>query len=360
MAEHSSLLRPTPRRHFDFTPSSTEPPTPRTSSQESRTAPDPEAETNANALRISDRTRSILNLTSSTLFGIYAPSDSPKDGSSTPWGTGSETPGMRPSIDDNTPPVIGPYDRAQMHRRPSQPHVTIRNYYLPLTFRSILLFFFGVAYGSIVTHLHDNQQIAPVKVEGINRSTWHYLAFWGLAGVSLGKLLPLIDVFWEKTLGDGKHPVEASAASDTSDQQDEGDVEDERSNTRLESVLEMDWTPAVRSIGAFVGIAFAIVRPASARRLLRGPRTTLLMLFTAQTSLAIDAPSLSYSSHGQPRPLVPHRSLKTRLSPICPRRYRRHCRCPWSKSKYSSHTTSTIPESTCASSDEFLLRLFQP
>lgn len=41
---------------------------------------------------------------------------------------------------------------------------------------------------------------------------------------------------------------------------DGGDRQDERSNLRIESVLGADWNPAVRSIGAFVGIAFAIVR----------------------------------------------------------------------------------------------------
>ncbi|KAL8723669.1 MAG: hypothetical protein Q9225_000112 [Loekoesia sp. 1 TL-2023] len=259
MSEHPSLLRPTPRRPFDFTPSSTEPPTPRTPSHESQAPANPEADTNANGLNFSDRTRSILNLTSSTLFGIYAPSESPKDGSSTPWAAGIETPG-RPSIDDNKPPVIGAYDRPQMHRRPSQPHLTVRNYYLPLALRTVLLFLFGVSYGSIVTHLHDNQRIAPVKMEGIDRYTWRYLAFWGVAGVLLGKLLPWIDLFWERTLGDEKHSVEASEASEPPSPQDDGHEEDVRSNTRLESVLGADWNPAVRSIGAFVGIAFAIVR----------------------------------------------------------------------------------------------------
>lgn len=258
MSEQSSLLRPTPRRDFDFTPSTTEPPTPRTPSQESRNAPDPDSDVSNSALKLSDRTRSILNLTSSTLFGIYAPSDSPKDGSSTPWATGFETPGIRASIDENKPPVIGAYDRPQLHRRPSQPHVTVKNYYVPLILRTILLFFFGVAYGSIVTHLHDNQQIVPVKVEGINRYTWRYLAFWGFAGVLLGRLLPWIDLFWERTLGEEQRSTERSTLLQESDSQESGNDEDERLSTRLEGVLGADWNPAVRSIGAFVGIAFAI------------------------------------------------------------------------------------------------------
>ncbi|KAL8707911.1 MAG: hypothetical protein Q9220_007131 [cf. Caloplaca sp. 1 TL-2023] len=256
MSEHSSLLRPTPRRHFEVTPSSTAPPTPGTPSQEPRGADDADPE--ANGLTLSDRTRSILNLTSSTLFGIYAPTDSPRDGASTPWGTGIETPGSKPSVDDNRPPVIGAYDRPQMHRRPSQPHVTMQNYYYPLAVRTILLFLFGVAYGSIVTQLHDNQSIAPVKVEGIKRNTWSYLAFWGVAGVLLGRLLPWIDVFWEKTMGDEKDYATHSVAVNNPKAQDPLDDGAEVPNTKPESMLGADWNPAVRSIGAFVGIAFAI------------------------------------------------------------------------------------------------------
>ncbi|KAL9606718.1 MAG: hypothetical protein Q9179_000158 [Wetmoreana sp. 5 TL-2023] len=261
MSEHSSLLRPTPRRHFDFTPSSTAPPTPRTPSQESRGNADPDSEPNS-SLKFSDRTRSILNLTSSTLFGIYAPSDSPRDGSSTPWGTGIETPGLRPIGDDNKPPVIGAYDKPQLHRRPSQPHITVRNYYLPLTLRTILLFLFGVAYGSIVTHLHDNQQIAPVKVEAIDRNTWRYLAFWGVAGVLLGRLLPWIDIFWERTLGDEERfsAVSEETGPPESDEDDGG-----RSNTRFENVLGADWNPARKlpwQSTLQVSLTLAMVNPA--------------------------------------------------------------------------------------------------
>ncbi|KAI4286277.1 MAG: hypothetical protein L6R38_000043 [Xanthoria sp. 2 TBL-2021] len=256
MSEHSSLFRPTPRGQFELTPSSTEPPTPRTPSQESRGAGEPDSD--PNGINFSDRTRSILNLTSSTLFGIYAPSGSPKDGSSTPWGTGSETPALKPLVDDNKPPIIGAYDKPHLHRRPSHPHVTMRNYYIPFVSRTILLFLFGVAYGTIVTHLHDNQNIAPVKVEGIDRHTWRYLAFWGVAGVLLGRLLPWIDIVWERTLGDKDDGVEPCAAPEDARSLEGSDDESGRLNRRFESLLGADWTPAIRSIGAFVGIAFAI------------------------------------------------------------------------------------------------------
>lgn len=298
MSEHSSLFRPTPRRHFERTPSSTEPPTPRTPSQEPR-GPG-ELDSDSSGLNFSDRTRSILNLTSSTLFGIYAPSGSPKDGSSTPWGIGSETLALKPVVDDNKPPLLGAYDKPHLHRRPSHPHLTMRNYYIPFVARTILLFLFGVAYGTIVTHLHDNQNIAPVKVEGIDRHTWRYLVFWGVAGVVLGRLLPWIDIFWERTLGEKDDGVESWPAPEDARPQEDSDDESGRLNSRFESVLGADWTPAVRSIGAFVGIAFAIVRalfgswigftnpPKRLRlHLLTGPQRKLPWQSTLQVSLTL-------------------------------------------------------------------------
>ena len=121
----------------------------------------------------------------------------------------------------------------------------------------MLLFSFGVAYGVIVSHLHDHQQLAPVQLEGIEQSSWTYLMVWGGVGVLLGGLLPWIDVLWEEVLGrdigifvskpQESRPVEAS--------EDQGP----RPASRLGSGLGADWNPVVRSVGAFIGIAFAIV-----------------------------------------------------------------------------------------------------
>lgn len=84
--------------------------------------------------------------------------------------------------------------------------------------RVMSLFVFGVAYGVIVTHLH-NTVASSAAVD-------RYYVQWGLAGVALGSLLPWLD---------GEVP------------------EEDRPNGR------MAWDPVVRSIGAFVGIAYAIV-----------------------------------------------------------------------------------------------------
>lgn len=265
------ILRPLPRRAFDLTPSSTPtdstPPTP---SPENSNAELLEAKLAGSSPP--PRSRSILNLTSSTLFGIYSPTgyDTPRDESTTPWGTGAQTPAHRTSIDSKTLPVNTRWEEeTSASRKPTNygqrglRGSSVGHFIL----RTILLFLFGVAYGIIITHLHDNQHLAPVKVGGINRGSWGYFAFWGLSGVSLGSLLPWVDVWWAQALGDDLGPGKtvqslkqrraSNIGTDISDRED-------RTNLGSSSGLGTDWNPAVRSIGAFVGIAFAIVRCHSA------------------------------------------------------------------------------------------------
>ena len=116
-----------------------------------------------------------------------------------------------------------------------------------------------MAYGTIVTHLHDRQGIAPVKVEGINRHSWQYLVVWGIGGVVMGSLLPWIDVAWNSYTQQLQPEHEQAGfqrpPSSGLDKENEG-----RSSGRFDNGLGADWNPVVRSIGAFVGIAFAIVR----------------------------------------------------------------------------------------------------
>ena len=202
------------------------------------------------------RNRSILNLTSSTLFGIYTPSsasiESSRDQLSTLWRT------PRHSIDDSRPPVIGAYERPRLQRSHShQPQQSLLEHILPLGFRTILLFSFGVAYGIIVSHLHDHQQVAPVQLEGIEQSSWVYLMAWGGVGVLLGGLLPWIDMLWEEVSGRDKEAF-ASKSQDARPADDDED-QDPRPASRPGSSLGADWNPVVRSVGAFIGIAFAIV-----------------------------------------------------------------------------------------------------
>jgi len=249
------LLRPTPRRPFDINVTSATPPestTPADSGE--HTSPNYlDAKTNVADQGSFSRTRSILNLTSSTLFGIYSPTGyNEREEPSTPWGTGAETPRERGSF-DGLPPTYGSRNDP-LHRRKSSQHVSttpLPNHILNLTLRIVLLFCLGMGYGVLVTHLHNDQQLAPFQVEGIMKPSynWSYLVFWGVAGVGLGSLLPWVDTMWEDTSSNPELAPEKERLST---------IEDEDTGNST-SGLGADWNPVVRSIGAFVGIAFAIV-----------------------------------------------------------------------------------------------------
>ena len=74
------------------------------------------------------------------------------------------------------------------------------------------------------------------------------LTFWGVSAVVMGSLLPWIDGMWERVMGDGEAVVESAV-----DHSMGSDIAEK------ESASSTDWALAVRGIGAFVGIAFAIV-----------------------------------------------------------------------------------------------------
>jgi hypothetical protein len=254
------LLRPRPLRPFQqrsnssnsSTPADSHPPTPKVDrSLNVEDATDSKSDIS--------RTRSIINLTSSTLFGIYAPSSFDAQSSpATPWGTGAETPSRKESVDGFPSPRGGPPRGSELEARllrgtggQTKPSVRTGS---PITgglhqapkslvsviFRAVtrvvVLFCFGLAYGGIIAHLHDNRNVAPVKVTGLNRASWRYLAFWGVAGVVMGSLLPWVDEIW----GRGK-------CAETS------------SENRPRGLNGVEWNDVVRSVGAFVGVAFAIV-----------------------------------------------------------------------------------------------------
>jgi hypothetical protein len=253
-----TILRPTPRRPFDLNITSATPPSATPSPAESGQGLNPnhlDAKLNSNGGSETpssfSRTRSILNLTSSTLFGIYSAGGThEREELSTPWGTGAETPRERGSFDGLQPPFGSRGDRP-LHRRKSSQYIVrtpLPNQVLNLALRSILLFGIGMGYGVLVTHLHNDQGLAGFQVEGLIKPSynWSYLVFWGFAGVGLGSLLPWVDTKWEETTSSPETSFEKEAVGAI---EDEGPVEDSSTN----------WNPVVRSIGAFVGIAFAIV-----------------------------------------------------------------------------------------------------
>ena len=280
-----SILRPKPKHPWQLTPLSTEPPTPRSRSIDpSGSAASTTGSASNSADVLSDlssskpppppRSRSILNLTSSTLFGIYSGSTADGSGSSredvsaredasipgTPWGTGAATPvsyfgptsrealasSLRNLAEDRKPPTLGPWERtggrrrAGRKRRESSIWTGLRN--------ALLLFALGAAYGVVVTNLHEHTAVAPVKLEGIERHRATYFLFWGCAGAGMGLLLPWLDRAW-------------SSPSDAPGEEGEEDGSDGVPGGAKKDGEEnpTDWFTVMRGVGAFVGIAFAIV-----------------------------------------------------------------------------------------------------
>ncbi|KAJ4370619.1 hypothetical protein N0V83_005140 [Neocucurbitaria cava] len=278
------IYRPIPRRNFDSTShdDSADSPThafsqstpPRTN--ESRRSSDFLAQLNARLLRTYNsrnedaeeqerekgpppRNKSFLNMTSSTLYGIYDGMSSGAAGerstAETPWGTGAETPahsGMGiPAWETGMgSPDAGLSMKNHARRRTGQgkaeakgkSHATRHSRqgvwkYAVMFGKLSALYSFGVVYGLIVSHLHETRQLAAVHVDGVDRRSWIYLASWGLFGVTLGSLLPYVDLVW-----DGQK------------------VEKEMERNDRDSPISEQINDVVRSVCAFVGIAFAIRR----------------------------------------------------------------------------------------------------
>jgi len=274
----NNLLGPTPPPDEDLTPSPALPTTPRITAADLRFL-DPryqqqqqqKVKENGNNYfggssdsRPMSRVASYMNLTASTLFGIYSPSTPGPEGNSTPsggvngraerneaaaeaileesepttgdtpWGTGAETPAQRPGgLDDQTyalmrdrrsrpsfsyqavpgeksvrPSLVANDDDATIGRGSASGIVAVVA--SSLVFRAVLLFAMGMGYGVLVTRLpnssrrgHLTSSSAGTSTGGSNASSydWRYLTFWGGAGVALGTLLPWFDQVWEETFG---------------------------------------------------------------------------------------------------------------------------------------------------------------
>jgi len=268
-SEDPNIVKPMPRRPFSLTPltsATSAPESPTLEHDEQNPAPP-------------SRTRSILNLTSSTLFGIYNPSGytSDRDGTSTPWGNGAETP-----IDHTRTPVLPQEtnlnidesrwaektrerrhslldESAQKTQRHNQRAMAkkrkgFKTYWVPLVYKSSALAAVGISYGVLISHLHDRQQLAPVPVDGIPHQSWSYIVFWGMAGVFFGRLMPWVDHLWDNVDEDDSY-------SDNAPRYGNNSAERRPSSSGRESRTwwAPQWNDVVRSIGAFIGIAFAIV-----------------------------------------------------------------------------------------------------
>ncbi|KAI1766055.1 insulin-induced protein-domain-containing protein [Hypoxylon sp. FL1150] len=218
------------------------------------------------------RASSALNMTGSTLMGIYSPSTYGKDRFSdmtppTPWSTGPETPVREMELDGDGDVARAheiQKERAQLPEKTSrrrsslrpggaalkpQPMSTARRVF-HFGSRGCLLFGLGMLYGMMVAHLRDRRraQVEDVLKAASGGYGWRYMAFWGLSGVAMGCLLPWFDGLWERVFGreDDEAVEEQSVVAAA-----EGGAEKDPASCT-------DWALAIRGIGALVGIAFAI------------------------------------------------------------------------------------------------------
>jgi len=221
----SSVIRPTPRRPYDVP--SDEP-----------TSSHPASGLSTPTDSYSKKSRSFVNLTSSTLAGIYTnsfddpqtPTQLSRTSSSLNIPESNEQNGpIQPLLRTRNEKAAAALQRAhrKSYRKPAKEYLSL------LLFRVFSLFALGVVYGVIVTHLHEHSSMdSSTSWTEINLDRYDlgFLAFWGIAGVGLGSLLPWLD---------GKDGLGLD-------------------NERKEKRVAQDWSAVVRSIGAFVGIAFAI------------------------------------------------------------------------------------------------------
>ncbi|KAJ8130872.1 hypothetical protein O1611_g2754 [Lasiodiplodia mahajangana] len=198
------------------------------------------------------RAQSVMNLTSSTLMGIYEPTTydndkyTPGNELSTPWGTGAETPARGLSMDE--PTYSTQIGRAYPARRRSSAHIppistTASLFYSGL--RALLLSSLGVLYGIGVSTVRGSRSAETFRMEHMIPASgygWGYMAFWGRVGAQPGLFIPWVDGLWERSYGDNS----SGEAIET-----EGDA---TKNLRRQT----DWALAVRGIGIFIGIAYAI------------------------------------------------------------------------------------------------------
>lgn len=261
------LVRPIPRRPFNFNFTSATPPDDETPARDALSSPHHlkaaldrlDANSGSRSSSLS-RPQSFMNLTSSTLYGIYSPITPTKDRvfgdrdeNDTPLDVGAHTPIRRPSVDDATFEVMR--ERAHSNRRHSSfrgaehlsKHDTSST---SVIVRTTLLFILGLGYGVLVTRFQQEQYLTATLPESIIKNSYNsgYLTFWGVGGVVLGSLLPWFDQVWEESFA--------------SEDADEAVVDNEGPDGK-EAAPNTDLALIMRAIGAFVGIVFAIVSGSS-------------------------------------------------------------------------------------------------
>ncbi|KAL8417717.1 hypothetical protein RB594_001387 [Gaeumannomyces avenae] len=243
------------------------------------------------------RAQSIMNLTSSTLFGIYSPTTTgpgpgggfgssytynDRDESGTPWGAGAESPrehdpeerdrnealdrlrerlGVPPKSHTRGPAAAATYAMPLSPALPPEPQAPAADAAVPtsrsglvlsLAAKAVLLFALGVGYGMLVCRLqdehgsgmhHEGRQSGGSFFPAKGSQDSRYVAFWGFSGVLLGSLLPWFDHFWDRTFGSDRQSAPGHAPGGAESDSNRPDTE---------------WALVIRGVGAFAGIVFAI------------------------------------------------------------------------------------------------------
>lgn len=95
--------------------------------------------------------------------------------------------------------------------------------------RLLILFVFGVAYGQVSVHLHDNHEAKQAIFGKSTHTSGTLLSVWGLLGIFIGVIFPLFDNYFPErqrqlSRGKGGH----------------------------------DWSSIIRALSAFMGVAYGI------------------------------------------------------------------------------------------------------
>lgn len=222
----------------------------------------------------------------STLQGVYDDVTESQSVVSTPWGNGAETPahgvmglnmphlprgssrGSAAAQKQNTQATGMAMRRRRSSHAPHARKTRIARYAVQAA-KIAALAVFGVCYGLLVRYLHGTRQLAAVfrvrrgEARGARWGGVDVLV-WGLAGVVLGCALPAVDGVWRERSERGVGQKKGCKDKDRSGEV-EGEKEEEGKNGDAEIEIEIPISEqindVVRSVAAFVGIAFAIVSP---------------------------------------------------------------------------------------------------
>ena len=289
--ESLTIIRPIPRRPIDYDSSE------RSGTSSPRSARGQSTLNPASAIDNPDslsRVASMTNLTSSTLSGIYASTEEPE----TPWGIGTQTPIRRVTIQEEqelSAIELNKEHSSMLRRRLSTTLSPPRDIQRPrqrnlstLMPRAVLLFTLGMGFGLLVTTLSDGRRHQVPEAGGLMHPgfDWRYLVFWGAIGVVLGGLLPWFDSIYDDAFsGASKAKAEIDPVVAIQMLKLEQDRKEEKHST--------DWALVIRGVGAFVGIAFAIV--------------SVTFFFSSDISLLTSLLGASVGSRGPHRCRLPPR-----------------------------------------------------